>query len=299
MMICRSMIGGNGAQLWGTVRTTATPARYAQMKTYRKIAAYGPAQSSASPHPATRLTCAGAEWPYAPRTILSGSLPLYAAYNLQVPEPVSAATKVLFVANPAHCMVLSTSIRLIAATLVGGAGSILLIAAFVQTPELFILSFNIWACAFSAIWILVRHFRAYGTLLAGYMVAVVALPVAYDPLRIYDAAVARVEVVTIGITSSALVTERLAPSTMRGCSPGALHNASINSFRPLANAIGHSYPCSDLGHGPVLSNIQSPEGIIEGASGEGAFIAALAPTYRRTASTAISVVASKLFKTAA
>lgn len=76
---------------------------------------------------------------YGLRTIMAVCLALYVAYYLELTNPASAATIVLIVADPAYGLVLSKSVWRFIATLVGGFGSLLLIAAFAQTPELFIL----------------------------------------------------------------------------------------------------------------------------------------------------------------
>jgi uncharacterized membrane protein YccC len=51
-------------------------------------------------------------------------------------------------------------------------------------------------------------------MLAGYTVALVYLPIATDPIRIFDTAVIRTEEIIIGVLASALVQSLLFPSNV-------------------------------------------------------------------------------------
>jgi uncharacterized membrane protein YccC len=152
-------------------------------------------------------------WSHAICTTIAVILALYVAYFLQLESPYSAATTVLVVASPVHGMVLAKSVYRFLGTVVGAAASVLLMAWFAQTPELFLLGTAIWVGVFTAVSSLLRRFRAYGAVLAGYTITLVAFGAVDKPLSIFDLSMARIAVVTTGVACSALVTILLAPNT--------------------------------------------------------------------------------------
>ncbi|HVJ41787.1 MAG TPA: FUSC family protein [Dongiaceae bacterium] len=175
-------------------------------------------------------------WSHAICTTIAAILALYVAYFLQLENPYSAATTVLVVSSPIHGMVLAKSVYRFLGTLLGAAASVLLMACFAQTPELFLLGTAVWVGLFTAASSLLRRFRAYGAVLAGYTITLVAFGAVDKPLSIFDLAMARVAVVTVGIACSALVTILLAPNTASRDFPRKLKGAlqSVASFVALA-----------------------------------------------------------------
>lgn len=161
----------------------------------------------------TRWLFLSSGWSHAICTTIAVILALYIAYFLQLESPYSAATTVLVVASPIHGMVLAKSVYRFLGTVIGAAASVLLMSCFAQTPELFLLGTAIWVGVFTAMSSLLRRFRAYGAVLAGYTITLVAFGAVSAPLSIFDLAMARISVVTIGIVCSALVTILLAPNT--------------------------------------------------------------------------------------
>lgn len=152
-------------------------------------------------------------WSHAICTTIAAILALYIAYFLQLESPYSAATTVLIVASPIHGMVLTKSIYRFLGTILGAAASVALMACFAQAPELFLLGTAIWVGVFTAASTLMRRFRAYGAVLAGYTITLVAFGAVDNPLQVFDLAMARIAVVSIGVACSALVTIVLAGNT--------------------------------------------------------------------------------------
>lgn len=150
-------------------------------------------------------------WLYAGRTTLSALLALYIAFVLQLDNAFSAPVTALIVANPMHGMVWSKSLYRLAGTLAGAIAALVLMANFAQVPELFVLGLGTWMGLCTATATLLRNFRSYGAVLAGYTVALVAVPAVDDPLSIFDRVLNRGSLVVIGILCSALVSALFSP----------------------------------------------------------------------------------------
>jgi len=152
-------------------------------------------------------------WLYGLRTLLAVGVALFAAFLFQLQESGVAATTVVILANPIHGLVLSKGLWRFFATLAGGIGSIVLVAIFIQMPELFIIALAVWSGIFTALGSFLKHFRVYAAALTGYTVAIITLQVVDDPLLIFDHTIDRIEAISIGIASAALVTGLFAPGT--------------------------------------------------------------------------------------
>ena len=144
-------------------------------------------------------------WSHILRTLLAFSIALYAAYALELDSPSSAGLTVLIVASASRGAVLSKSLYRAGGTVVGALASITLVAWFAQAPWLFILGFSLWLglCTFAAS--LLRYFRSYGAVLAGYTIALIALSAVQDPDNVFHLATARIAVVSLGILVTAVV----------------------------------------------------------------------------------------------
>ncbi|WP_158240787.1 FUSC family protein [Telmatospirillum siberiense] len=142
---------------------------------------------------------------HAARAVFAALLALWVAFQLELSTPYSAATTVLLVAHPVHGMVLSKSLYRLAGTVIGAVVAVALMGAFAQTPELFILGLSLWMGLCTATSTVLNNFRSYGAVLAGYTVVLICLPIVDTPQDIFNVAVNRVSVVTVGIVCSALV----------------------------------------------------------------------------------------------
>lgn len=146
-----------------------------------------------------------AGWSHVFRTLLAFTIALYAAYALELDSPSSAGMTVLIVASASRGAVLSKSLYRAIGTVVGALASITLVAWFAQAPWLFILGFSLWlglcTCAAS----LLRYFRSYGAVLAGYTIALIALSAVQDPDNVFHLATARIAVVSLGVFVTAVV----------------------------------------------------------------------------------------------
>ena len=180
----------------------------------RAVAAtIGLAEAVAVPAPLRRTLT------YTVRTMLAIGLALFISFSLQLLSPMSSVVTVLIVANPTSGALISKSLWRLFGTLVGAGVAVALMAAFAQTPLLFTVALSLCigiACMVSS---LLRYFRAYGAVLAGYTIIIVAAGSYMQPLDIFIGALSRVSAVSVGIVSAALVfllTALPAPSTLTG-----------------------------------------------------------------------------------
>ncbi|WP_296706073.1 FUSC family protein [Rhodoblastus sp.] len=142
---------------------------------------------------------------HAARTVIAGLIALWLAFLLQLDTPYSALTTVMLVANPVQGMILEKSLFRLGGTFLGGLAALTLMSFFAQTPELFLLGLAAWMALCTAASTLLRGHRSYGAVLAGYTVALIALPAADAPESVFSIAMARLGAVGLGVIVSGLV----------------------------------------------------------------------------------------------
>lgn len=161
-----------------------------------------------------------AAWAFALRIWIAMMLALALAFWLQLDSASSAATCVAILAQPKRGQAISKAIYRLLGTLLGAAVSIVLMALFGQDRVLLLVSFTVWLglCVFVAQYL--QDTRAYGAMLSGYTVAIIALGQIDEPQGTFDAAVSRVAVIVLGIVVITFINDALAsPSTWRALLP--------------------------------------------------------------------------------
>jgi hypothetical protein len=109
-----------------------------------------------------------APWGHVTRAVLGVWIALYLAYFLQLDGPYWAASTVRLVAHPVRGALISKSQWRLLGTAVGAVAMVTLMAAFPQEPVLFLAGVSLWLGISTFIASLLRYFRAYGAVLAGY-----------------------------------------------------------------------------------------------------------------------------------
>ncbi|GBU18724.1 MULTISPECIES: FUSC family protein [Methylobacterium] len=163
---------------------------------------------------AERVVPPPSAWAFAARIWLAMVLALYAAFWLQLDSAGSAMVCVAILAQPKRGQALSKALYRFLGTLIGGAVSIVLVAAFGQDRVLMLVGFTAWLslCVFAANYL--QDTRAYGAMLSGYTVAIIAIAHLDAPQQAFDAALARVAAITVGIAAITFINDALAsPST--------------------------------------------------------------------------------------
>nr|WP_178125985.1 FUSC family protein [Pseudomonas sp. Fl5BN2] len=146
---------------------------------------------------------------FAIKTLLGGGLALWLALRWGLEQPAWALMTAFIVAQPLSGMVLQKGLARLLGTLIGTIMSVLFMGLFAQTPWLFLLALALWLGLCTASSTLLRSAWSYSFVLAGYTVAIIALPAISHPLGVFDQAVARCTEISLGIicatASSALI----------------------------------------------------------------------------------------------
>ncbi|EHH67834.1 hypothetical protein GMO_16010 [Gluconobacter morbifer G707] len=139
------------------------------------------------------------------RTWLALVLALATAFWSQLDAPASAGVTVMILAQPLRGQALSKALYRLAGTFLGVSVSIILVAMFNQERALFLGGTALWIAGCAFVGSLERDFRSYGALLAGYTVALVAIPTMDDPQNVYPVSIARASTIAIGVAAVAVV----------------------------------------------------------------------------------------------
>src|SRR5476649_728983 len=128
---------------------------------------------------------------YVIRSTLAAWLALVVAYLLELQAPYSAASTVLLVINPIQGAVIGKGTWRVLGTLAGMLAAIVLMSVFGQMPWLFLLGFGLWLGLSVAAMTLLRHYRAYGVVVAGYTVGLAAYGALEHPLLTFGNVISR------------------------------------------------------------------------------------------------------------
>lgn len=146
------------------------------------------------------------------KSFAAAMLALYISLRLNFSQPMWSVTTVYIVAQPLAGMVLSKSIYRVLGTLIGAIASLVFVALFSNSPELFCLALALWIGLGTAITIYLRDApQAYVGMLSGYSAAIIGLPAALAPDAAFDYAVSRCLEISIGIGCATLMHHLILP----------------------------------------------------------------------------------------
>ena len=214
---------------------------------------------------------------YCVRTLTAVALALYVAFSLQLQAPSSSAVTVLIVANPVSGALVSKSLWRLFGTVVGAVLAVVLMAAFAQTPLLFFIMFSLCIGAACVVSTLLRYFKAYAAVLAGYTIIIVCAPAFANPNDVFPSALSRVSAVGVGIVSAALVfllTEVRPPSRLTEASLALIRDTGA----ALAAHLGGGGGAED--REALLTRANGLHEIIEYAAADSSAVARRAGTLR-------------------
>ena len=140
------------------------------------------------------------------RAWLACVIAFFIAFSLQLDQPYWTGAVVWIVAQSTPGQALSKSYYRIIGTVVGAIVGLVMVALFAQTPEVFVFALALWTGACTVVGNLLRNFRSYGTMLAGFTAAIVTLGSYDNPDGAFDVAVARASCTIIGIACATAVT---------------------------------------------------------------------------------------------
>jgi uncharacterized membrane protein YccC len=218
---------------------------------------------------------------YVMRSILAASLALAVAFLLQLETPYSAASTVLLVINPAQGAVIGKGTWRILGTLMGMLVALLLMAAFGQMPWLFILGFALWLGLCVAGMTLLRHFRASGTVVAGYTIGLATYGAMQHPELTFEHVIGRGSTVVIGVVCLGLVSALFSRRGMRARLQAHYGRLSVAVAKLLARQHASlSREAPDAERIALLSEIYSLDDSLALGKAESAEIAHQAATIR-------------------
>ena len=165
------------------------------------------ADSTEAPVPASLAGIPLTEWAFACRIWIAMMLALATAFWLQLDNASSAAVTVAILAQPRRGQAFRKAVFRIGATVVGCTAAIVITGVFSQSRDLFILAYAAWMALAVYIASCYDGTRAYGAVLSGYTVAVIAVINVDNPQTVFNAAMARLAVVSLGIASIALIND--------------------------------------------------------------------------------------------
>ncbi|TBV00380.1 FUSC family protein [Phytopseudomonas dryadis] len=148
---------------------------------------------------------------FAIKTLLGGGLALWCAMRFGLEQPQWALMTAFIVAQPLSGMVVQKGLARLLGTLVGTCMAVLFMGLFAQAPWLFIGAMALWLGLCTAASTMLRSAWSYAFVLAGYTVAIIALPILHNPLLVFEEAIARCTEISLGIVCATLVSALLWP----------------------------------------------------------------------------------------
>jgi uncharacterized membrane protein YccC len=175
-------------------------------------------------------------WAFALRIWAAMMVALYAAFWLQLESASSAAVTVGILALQTRGQAYQKAAYRLLATIVGVVASFVIGGLFAQSRDLFVIGFAGWLGLCIYVGGLLDGNRAYGAVLSGYTVALVAVTQIDSPQNIFSAGVNRGGAIVIGIAALALVNDAFAAPNVHTGLAGKL-TAAHRRVRAFALAI--------------------------------------------------------------
>jgi uncharacterized membrane protein YccC len=129
----------------------------------------------------------------------------YVGFELELNSAAGVGTGLLILVGPTQGMVLSKAIYRIVGTLFGAVFAIILTSLFSQDRTMLIAVFSVYMACLVAAGTLLRDFRAYGCILAGYTVALISIADVDAPTATFTAMLDRVAVILLAVLVLAFV----------------------------------------------------------------------------------------------
>nr|WP_242008488.1 FUSC family protein [Acetobacter ghanensis] len=142
---------------------------------------------------------------FALRTTAAALIALVIALWMELDDPQWAAMTVWIVAQGSRGESMSKARWRLVGTAIGVIMSITLISAFNQTAWLFFPALSIWLGLCCSLATLVRNFRSYALVLAGYTTAIIAIGAIPHPENVFMTAMSRATYIVLGIVCESTV----------------------------------------------------------------------------------------------
>jgi uncharacterized membrane protein YccC len=167
------------------------------------------------------------------KTFAAAMLAYSIAIWLETPRPFWAMASVFITSSPLSGATSSKAVYRILGTLIGGAGTMVLIPNLVNAPELLSLCVALWYGIFLYFALIDGTPRSYVFMLAGYTVALLGFPIVAAPELTFDIVVSRVQEITLGIICASVVSMLVLPQSV-----AATIAAQADSWLAAARRLG-------------------------------------------------------------
>ncbi|MBP0111751.1 MULTISPECIES: FUSC family protein [Bradyrhizobium] len=151
---------------------------------------------------------------FALRTFAAAMLAFSIALLLDMPRPYWAMASVYITSNLFTGATTSKAVYRILGTLIGAAGTIVLVPNLVNAPELLSLCIALWVGIFLYLSLIDGTPRSYVFMLAGYTVALLGFPIVSTPQSAFDIVVSRVQEIMLGIVCASVVAMLVLPRSV-------------------------------------------------------------------------------------
>jgi uncharacterized membrane protein YccC len=148
------------------------------------------------------------------RTFATAMLAFSVALLLDMPRPYWAMASVYIASNQLTGATNSKAVFRIVGTLIGAAGTIILVPNLVNAPELLSLAIALWVGICLYLSLIDGTPRSYVFMLAGYTVALLGFPVLSMPQATFDIVVSRVQEIILGIICASVVAMLVLPRSV-------------------------------------------------------------------------------------
>lgn len=171
------------------------------------------------------------------RTAVAAAVALILASALHIDNPQWAAMTVWAVAQPTRGQLLEKGVFRIIGTFAGALVGIVLVLTCADTPALMVIGLAAWIGLCAGAGNVFGGFTGYGTILAGYSAAMVALIDFHHPDHIYALALDRVLTICVGVVVSLAVGWLFTPASEESALFGRVRRLTTRVLRHLAQAL--------------------------------------------------------------
>ncbi|QHO76259.1 hypothetical protein ACH79_30305 [Bradyrhizobium sp. CCBAU 051011] len=148
------------------------------------------------------------------RTFAAAMSAFSIALLLDMPRPYWAMASVYITANLFTGATYSKAVYRVLGTLIGAAGTIILVPNLVNAPEFLSLGIALWVGICLYLSLIDGTPRSYVFMLAGYTVALLGFPIVATPQSAFDIVVARVQEIGLGILCASVVAMIVLPRSV-------------------------------------------------------------------------------------
>ena len=171
------------------------------------------------------------------KCLAAAMLALFLAYSIGLERPYWAFLTSYIVAQPLAGAVISKALFRVVGTLVGATFAVAIVPPLVNAPELLSLAMASWLALCVVVSLLDRTPRSYMFVLAGYTACLIVFPDVDSPQTIFTVAALRVQEITLGILSGALVHGVVLPGSITGVLLGRVETILRDAERWSRDAI--------------------------------------------------------------